>query len=166
MKRSLLAQRMKAFRERCKDLGLSLTYQRLSIYKALLQVPDHPSPDAIYQVVRKTYPSISLATVYKTLDRFEKSGLVSKVNPLHETARYDPKVEHHHHLVCTECKHVEDLDPQELTRPLPLDPRSLGLPEGRCRDFDVVDYTITFKGVCQACRRRLARAPRTGAGGA
>jgi Fur family peroxide stress response transcriptional regulator len=166
MSKALLNEKMTRFRERCRELNLSVTYQRLSIYKALLQLPDHPSPDEIYRVVRRSYPAISLATIYKTLERLEKAGIIAKATLLHETVRFDPRVDHHHHVVCVECKRIEDLDAGALKMQLPREVEAIGLPEAVRRNYDIADYQITFKGVCRACKRkpRPALATATDAG--
>lgn len=166
MNKADLNERMRAFREQCRGLNLSVTYQRLSIYKALLQLPDHPSPDEIFRVVRKAYPSISLATIYKTLERLERVGIIGKANLLHETVRFDPRVDHHHHLICVECKRVEDLEPDEIKVPLPRTADGMGLPERVRREFDLTDYKITFTGTCRACRKNKPRAQVPAATGA
>ncbi len=159
MNKSLLNQRMEAFRNRCKDLGLAFTYQRLSTYRALLQADHHPSPEDLFRVVKEAYPSISLATIYKTLDRFEKLGLIAKVNVLHETARYDPRTEHHHHVVCVDCKRCEDVEPEALAAwGLPRDVAGLGLPEPTVAGWDLRDYSIMFQGLCRDCARQRAPA--------
>ncbi len=64
---------------------------------------DHPSADNIYQEVRRNLPMISFNTVYKTLETFCQLGLVIKINPLHEVARYDGNVSPHTHMVCSRC---------------------------------------------------------------
>ena len=154
MNKADLNEKMRAFRERCRELNLSVTYQRLSIYKALLQLPDHPSPDEIYKVVRKAYPSISLATIYKTLERLDRVGIIGKASPLHETVRFDPRVDHHHHVVCVDCKKVEDIDAGALRAALPRTAEAMGLPEHIRREYEITDYQITFKGLCKACRKK------------
>jgi Fur family peroxide stress response transcriptional regulator len=158
MNRSLLNEKMAAFRRRCRELALPLTYQRLAIYKALLKIPAHPSPDEIFKVVRKAYPSISLATIYKTLERLERLGIVGKANVLHETVRFDPRVDRHHHLVCVECKRVDDLDEEALRVTLPHDADGFGIPDWARREYEIADYQITFKGLCRACRRKRGAA--------
>ena len=155
MNRAEVNQRLKEFQEKCRALGLSVTYQRLAIYSALLKLEGHPSPDDVYQLVKKTYPSISLATIYKTLERLERSGLIAKPNLIHETALYEARTEHHHHLVCTACKRLADLGPDELRSRLPRDAQDLGLPETVRREYEISDYTITFKGLCRACKKKV-----------
>ena len=159
MDRAQLNARLQAFRDRCRSLGMAATVQRLAIYKALLQHHDHPSPDAVYRAARRAVPALSLATVYKTLDVFDRVGLARVVNPLHAEARYDARVDHHHHLVCVRCKRLDDVEASLLRAQVPRTLEAIGLPEAARRDFDVVDWQITFRGLCRACAgKKKARA--------
>ena len=54
--------------ERCREAGLNVTPQRIAIYRALLASEDHPTPEMLYRAVSRDMPSLSLATIYKTLD--------------------------------------------------------------------------------------------------
>ena len=87
---------------------MSVTPQRIAIYRALLEANDHPNPEAIYTRVRTTMPSLSLATIYKTLDALARLGLVSELPAIGNSRRYDANVDLHHHLVCTRCDRVTD----------------------------------------------------------
>jgi len=151
MRRRELAERMARFREACRSLGLSATYQRLAIYKALVTLP-HPSPDEICRIVRKTYPSLSLATVYKTLERLERAGIAGKVNLLHEAARFEARPDPHHHVMCVDCKRIDDLEPASLGAPLPATIDGLGLPDSVRRDYHLLGYSLMVRGLCRACQ--------------
>src|SRR5438876_775162 len=74
------------FRLLCGEHGLAVTHQRQVIYQALLSMLDHPSPEAVYEKVRKQIPSISLATVYKNIKTFVDSGLLREVSLHHGSA--------------------------------------------------------------------------------
>ena len=93
-----------------RDHGLQVTYQRLAIYQALYFTKEHPSAEVIYQQVKKRFPMISLGTVYKTLEKFFEVGLIQKVSPVTEVARYDAKVNPHHHMVCLDCQSIQDAE--------------------------------------------------------
>ena len=73
--------------------GLKVTFQRLAIYQALILTNgEHPSVDFIYQHTKKSFPMISLGTVYKTLDKFCEVGLIQNLNNtwrLEYTAAFD-----------------------------------------------------------------------------
>lgn len=135
------------FRRKCRDAGLAVTHQRTVIYRAVMEMRNHPSPEAIYERVRPEIPSLSLATVYKTIHSFLDAGLLREVSPFHGALRLEGTLEDHHHLVCTRCKTVvdvepEDLAPVELRRPLP-------------NGFEVLRYTVEFQGLCPACGESL-----------
>jgi len=126
-----------------REHGLQVTYQRLAIYQALYNTREHPSAEAIYQQVRKRFPMISLGTVYKTLERFHEVGLIQKVSPLTEVARYDATVEPHHHLVCLKCQMIKDIENSSVDKKITLYPSN---------GFQVVRHQVLFQGYCPACR--------------
>lgn len=98
---------------RLTDSKLKATYQRIVIYEALLRL-GHPTAESIYEYIRGKYPSISLATVYKTLETFGKAGLVIKVQSNGEKHRYDANMESHNHLYCKKTGRIIDYKDEEL----------------------------------------------------
>ena len=60
------------FIKRSKELGLKVTPQRIAIYRELAGSMQHPSTEMIYKNIKDYYPNISLTTVYRTLETFEK----------------------------------------------------------------------------------------------
>ncbi|MCC7497540.1 MAG: transcriptional repressor [Bryobacterales bacterium] len=138
-----LERRMDWFRQRCKRAGLACTHQRQVIYRVLAASESHPSPESVYERVRMEIPSISVATIYKSIRTFMDQGLLQQVNPLHEAARLDANLEPHHHLVCTACKSVEDLPAELIEAPRPVRP----LPNG----FRAREFHIEVLGLCARC---------------
>ena len=57
-------------KEKITACGLKGTHQRIAIYDALLSLENHPTAEKIYNSIKKKYPTISLGTVYKTLETF------------------------------------------------------------------------------------------------
>lgn len=92
-----------------KEHNLKATPQRLCVLK-ILKKHEHPNIDELYAQVKKEYPSISLATVYKNISTLEERGLVVEVNVPNQKAYYDIYEEPHIHIICTKCGHIEDLD--------------------------------------------------------
>ncbi len=127
-----------------REHGLQVTYQRLAIYQALCSTKAHPSADSIYQQVRKRFPMISLGTVYKTLEKFFEVGLVQKVSPLTEVARYDANTGSHHHFVCLRCQQIRDLE--ELP-PLPQKPAPVEI--SGCK---ILRQQVLYQGLCPPCQ--------------
>lgn len=127
-----------------REHGLQVTYQRLAIYQALYNTKEHPSAEAIYQQVRKRFSMISLGTVYKTLERFHDVGLIEKVSPMTEVARYDAIVDPHHHLVCLDCQMIRDVHD-------PILDKRIEPPEGN--GFQILRHQVLFQGYCPECQK-------------
>lgn len=139
-----IEKRVSEFISRSKGLGIKVTPQRIAIYKELASTDQHPSTENIYKKIKDYYPNISLTTVYRTLETFEKLGLISVVNVLYNAARYDANLDPHHHIVCTQCKKVEDVYDESLTN-LDVSDKTLG-------DYRIEGYSVLLSGVCSACR--------------
>lgn len=138
-----LDQRMLLFRQRCRELGLACTHQREIIYKALASSDVHPTPEAIYEQVKKAIPAISLGTVYKNIRTFTDAGLLREVNVLHDSLRLDANLGDHHHLVCMHCKKVVDVAAGDV-EPVRL---KGSLPKG----FRLARCVVEILGVCAQC---------------
>ena len=98
------------------DKSLRVTQQRIVILKNLLHRNDHPTAEDIYEDLKDDYPSMSLATVYKTLDTFDSHGLVKKIKGSSDSVHYDADVTFHHHLICTKTNRIQDLIDEKFSR--------------------------------------------------
>jgi Fur family transcriptional regulator, peroxide stress response regulator len=139
-----IQERIRRFPERCRAVGLKLTHQRAAVFNVLAATERHPSPEEVYQAVRPELPSISLATVYKVLDLFQRHGFLRKVSTEQQVARYDANVDEHHHLVCDRCGRIQDVQV-----PLP----EAALSESQSDGFAVSHVDVLFHGLCRECRR-------------
>src|SRR5919108_3252370 len=90
--------------------GQRVTPQRLLIHRALVELDRHASAEEVLQRVSDSLPGASLPTVYATLELLEELGIVRRVSARHGATLYDPRREPHHHLLCSRCGRVEDLD--------------------------------------------------------
>ena len=124
-----------------------LTHQRLAVYEELTVRHDHPSAEALYASLKKAYPSLSLATVYKTLQTLHELGMVARVDSPTAQARYDAIVETHHHAVCAACGGIQDV----------FDPRLDRLPEPKAAGFKIEGHSVHFHGLCAACAKKAGR---------
>lgn len=130
----------------CRHHGLPLTVQRRVILEALAARDDHPTADEILEEVRTRLPEVSRTTVYRVLDTLVEIGLAVKICSPGAGARFDPKTDRHHHLVCVQCERVMDFEAPTLN--------TLPLPDARKRAFEIHDYSIHFRGLCADCRGR------------
>lgn len=125
----------------CRDHGLKATPQRIAILRALRESHGHPGPEQIHAVVTRELPSVSLATVYKTLDALEAHGVIEEVTLKADSKRYDANLTPHHHAVCVRCKGIVDIDDDAVSRALPQ------IPDG----FRVAYARLQILGVCAKC---------------
>jgi Fe2+ or Zn2+ uptake regulation protein len=138
----------KQFRELASKCGLAATQQRQLVYEAVVTSHGHYSPEQIYTTVRRRLPSISLATVYNNLRLFVQHGLLREVTPHASTLRVDGNLEPHHHLVCSRCKSVQDIEGNFIN----FKRISRQLPDG----FDLTKPLVEIFGLCRRCRAKTS----------
>lgn len=94
--------------------GLKVTHQRMVIYQVLQDTDTHPAAEGIYEKIKKIIPSISLGTIYKTLEVFVEKGLIKRINTSEGNMRYDARMDNHNHIYCTNTKEIIDFKDEEL----------------------------------------------------
>ena len=123
--------------------GLKVTPQRQSIFRALSGSTVHPTAESVYAAVSVEMPTISLRTVYQTLNDLAAMGELAALDIGTGSTRFDPNLDPHHHLVCVDCGHIVDVH---------VDAPELASPAG----FEVTSTEIIFRGRCDTCRSRPA----------
>ena len=96
--------------------ALKATHQRIAIYDIMLYLDNHPTADQVYNKVCQYYPSISLATVYKTLDTFVEKSLINRVLTTKDAKKYDVNIHEHHHLYCEMSDKIIDYEDKALLK--------------------------------------------------
>ena len=104
-----IEERIATLTQILRSTGLRATPQRLEIIKAIVELPTHPSAEAVFQRVRLTHPTMSLATVYVTLDRLVKMGALQEVVGTTERHYDGRNPQPHAHLVCRVCGCIADV---------------------------------------------------------
>jgi Fur family peroxide stress response transcriptional regulator len=140
--------RVESFQARCRAAGLAVTPQRLAIFRRLIATDRHPSAEELHAAVRREMPTLSLATVYKTLDTLAAIGAVRPVSRLGARGRWDANLGLHHHLICTECGAVSDVTEPALN--------AAARPARRAaarHGFAVAGHAVEIFGRCAGCRR-------------
>lgn len=136
-------ERLNDFTRIARERGYKLTPQRLAVFKVLVSRKDHPRADDIYHQVKKKYPMISLATVYKTLDVLKDIGLVSELGYREQGCRYEGNVSLHANLVCLKCKTIKDLDIDNLSKIESFVASKSG--------HKIIGSRVEFYGYCSEC---------------
>lgn len=103
--------------QKCVEAGLKMTEPRRAILDVLAHASDHPSVEDVYERAKQKDPSISMATVYRTLGLLDELGLVYR----HEFtdadfARYEVNEEHHHHLIDLDTGKVIEFQNDEIEK--------------------------------------------------
>ena len=142
-------QRIDDLTGHCRTKGISLTVQRRAILTSIVALEGHPTADQVHAAVVRAAPAISRTTVYRTLETFVRTGVITKVCHPGNAVRYDARTEKHHHLVCTRCESMVDLSDPGLD--------ALHIPDTSALGFEVVDFRVQMRGICRRCRRLEAR---------
>lgn len=137
---------MKETAQLLREKGLKVTPQRIAVYNMLLGTTEHPDAETIYKALEPSNPTMSLATVYKTLDFFKHLGLVQELNVGEGRSRYDATVQCHPHTVCRVCGRVDDLHLEALTEVAKKLVPDL--------DFEVECEQLILYGKCSECRKK------------
>jgi Fur family transcriptional regulator, peroxide stress response regulator len=125
---------------------LKVTPQRTAILNLLKDTREHPSVDKVHRMILKKYPSVSLATIYKTLELFKEKGLIQEVAATARQVGYDGVPEFHPHLVCKSCKKIEDMKEGEF-------PEELVKEASEDHGYQVTAKQVFLYGVCPNCQK-------------
>lgn len=131
-------------RQALQTTGHRYTEQRAAVYRFLSGTTSHPNADEVFQKVRSKVPGISLATVYKSLETLVNCGLASKLSYSDGSARYDARMDPHHHARCVSCGNVMDIQGHLKTE-------ELSDLAGELDGFAVLGYRLELSGFCADC---------------
>jgi Fe2+ or Zn2+ uptake regulation protein len=131
-----------ALRAALRSRGMRVTPQRLAVHSALHDLGRHSTAEEVLERVHGTVPGVSLPTVYAALELLTDLGLALRVHA-GRAVRFDPRSEAHHHLVCTACGTVADLDAVVELGPALERARALGA--------ETSGAEVVVRGLCADC---------------
>ena len=122
--------------------GFRATPQRIAIAHVVLNSKDHPTAEQVFDIINRTYPSISLSTVYNTLNTMRD------VNMLQELAfgnnyRYDPNTSIHVNLVCLKCGDIIDVENETIEKEVEK--------ISKRRRVSITGHRFDLYGICRKC---------------
>lgn len=124
--------------------GLRATAGRVAVLEALDSMP-HTDAERIFRTVSSVLPTTSIQSVHNILADLTTAGLIRRIEPAGSAALYERRIgDNHHHVVCTSCGAVGDVDCVVGEAPC-LHPSSAG-------GFTVQTAEVTFWGVCPSCQ--------------
>ncbi len=127
-----------------RNAGLQVTAQRLAVYQAVKKTP-HAMADELSEMVRLEIGAISRQAVYDALNVMSEHGLIRRIQPAGSAARYEVRIDNHHHLICRECAALVDID--------------CAIGKAPCLEADddhgyVIDEAeVTYWGTCPNCQK-------------
>ena len=102
---------MKDIIDRLKEKGVALTPQRMAVVEFLGKTTHHPTADEIHKDIQSRYPTMSVATVYSTLELLKGLGEIQELSIRKRgKACFDPNPDIHHHLLCRKCGKVVGIE--------------------------------------------------------
>jgi len=132
---------IEAIKEKISSGGLKFTHQRMVIYEAVSTTHNHPTAEWVYEQIRERNPSISLGTVYKTLDTFVNAKIIQKFIDNNGVMRFDAILESHSHLYDKETNEIRDYRSEKLEALI-----KDFFKKNKIDDFEVEDISVVIKG--------------------
>ena len=136
------------FREYLRDNGFLYSEQRGQILDIFLKTEKHPTTNDLYGLVRKKYPKIGLATVYRTMKVICDAGLARETDFGGNIRRFQHKYKHQHHdhLVCLKCGRITEV----------ISPAIEKLQENLAKKhrFKALRYRMEIFGLCRTCKSK------------
>lgn len=122
------------------------TKQKRIIFDELSKTKAHPDADALFRMVRRRLPNISMGTIYRNINLLRDEGKILELNCGRYSSHYDADIRNHYHFFCLDCRNIFDLD-EPLLRT--LDSR-VSKGSGMCVEY----HRIDFYGYCRNCKAR------------
>ncbi len=141
-----------------KNAGYKVTPARLGILEIFSKTKSPLDAENVYKQLKKGRVSmdgtrhdfaksknINEVTVYRTLTSFTESGILKRIDLRKNSVHFELAKEHHHHIVCTKCDTVEDIENKELEK-------VLGKIVNKLSKFKrIKEHSLEFFGLCVKC---------------
>lgn len=137
-------ERFETIIQKLRDNGHKITPQRLAIVKILAKSEGHPSVEMIHDRIRKEFPTMSLATVYRNIVLIKSFGEVLELGFPDGSNRYDGNTPTPHpHVICIKCKKIVDPDLDSLDE--------MKKEVASDTAFKILSHRLDFFGICSDC---------------
>lgn len=124
--------------------GLKSTAGRVAVLEALDSMA-HTDAERVYRAVSDVLPTTSIQSVHNILSDLTAAGLIRRIEPAGSAALYERRIDdNHHHVVCTGCGAVADVDCTVGEAPCLTPSDTAG--------FTIQTAEVTFWGLCPVCQ--------------
>ena len=128
-----------------RDGGHKVTPQRLAICNYVLSSKEHPTAEQIHSKMIEKHPTISLTTIYHTLDLLKELNLVHELSLDDHTSRFDPNTSVHVNVICQKCNKIRDFESEII--------RELWSQIVRAIDSKPIGHRLDVYVLCDDCKR-------------
>ncbi len=129
-----------------KKKGYKITQGRLSILNIFSKHHIPLNAEGVFKYTKGN--KVDVATIYRTLKSFEKSGILKRVDLRSDSVYFELNNDHHHHhLVCKKCGEIEDVDI------CGIDKISDKVLKHSSKFKKILDHSLEFFGVCNSCNK-------------
>lgn len=127
-----------------RSAGLKSTAGRVAVLDALSTMP-HTDAERVYRRVSETLPTTSIQSVHNILADLTTAGLLRRIEPAGSAALYERRIgDNHHHLVCSSCGAISDVDCVVGEAPC--------LTPSDAQGYSIQTAEVTFWGLCPSCQ--------------
>jgi len=131
--------------EQLREAGLRVTEGRVALLRSIEQAP-HSDADTLWRMMRAQVPRVSVQSVHNVLGDLTAAGMLRRIEPAGSAALYERRIgDNHHHIVCSSCGTVADIDCLHGSAPC--------LTPGDTAGFTVQHAEVTFWGICADCQK-------------
>ena len=124
--------------------GFRVTPQRIAIAQVISSSKDHPTAEQVFNIVKRTHPSISISTVYNTLNAMRDAKMIQEL-AFNNTHRYDPNTSVHINLVCLNCGDIIDIE----NKTLEVEVNKIS----KSKMFSITGHRFDIYGICRKCEK-------------
>jgi len=143
-------ERFDAILQKLRDNDHKITPQRMAIVKIISGGEGHPSVETIYEELQSDFPTMSLATVYRTILLIKSLGEVLELGFPDGSNRYDGNKPYPHpHVICVKCGRIIDPDLNSL--------KDMQQEVADETGFTILTHRLDFFGVCSECQNHRGR---------
>ncbi|MBK4346413.1 Fur family transcriptional regulator [Lacisediminihabitans changchengi] len=134
-----------------REAGLRVTDGRVALLRSIEFAP-HSNADTLWRMMRAQVPRISVQSVHNVLADLTAAGLLRRIEPAGSAALYERRIgDNHHHVVCSSCGAVADIDCVHGDAPC--------LTPGDAAGYTIQQAEVTFWGTCADCQKLTEREP-------
>ena len=136
-----------------RQANMRVTPQRVAICELLVGSDEHPTAAMIYDELKPRFASLSLATVYNTLDVLVKLGVVNVLGHAgDDKVHYDADTEPHVNLACISCSRIIDIPSEHVTH--------LDTEIAEVSGYKLLGARVLYYGLCPDCQKKQDKAKR------